>query len=381
MDLTNVETLLRENQPEKFDFKFLMKEYYQYYSNNVIRKIDEDQYNELIKDMPEPGNSSLINFLKYKVADVSRIGSQLKLFDCDSSNDTCQLSSQVYYLLWGLQGIGKSIEGFNELKFGPDTMNTVTISLNNYCDQNGKCSVKKLYNYFVSKESAGEGVISKKKEEIEDIFGELLIASGYIGNFVLVPYHFNCTRCSITNDFWDLSLDFLQKWEQIDDKKVSIKWNANKFEKYINVMFLWDYVEEKDGRVVVKSLLDSHQRIIDNCTVSGKRECLKNESESEYRAYVNNACKFINRRGIFMIAMLKIATIDILSGDDISIRKEWKDGVVSDCYKSIMQEVFLKDKVYMGYGEVFDAIKKLGLGYKVNEIIQEAENKIESEEV
>lgn len=143
----------------------------------------------------------------------------------------------------------------------------------------GDCanSVQTQLNKVLSKKSANKNYIQK----IEELgFKEFCGQHGCIGNFVLVPAYINCNRPG--SDNWQAALKKLMpnsecetdnKWNIVDnminhskglfknvDTKVKAEAQAKElykpyekkhFNKYINTMFLWDYVE-KVGKENIK---------------------------------------------------------------------------------------------------------------------------------
>lgn len=110
---------------------------------------------------------------------------------------------------------------------------------------------------------------------------------------MLVPYGFNCARYCQTYDYWDASLKILVE-EGFKTKK-GLLFKKENYKRYINYFFLWDYVE-KDG-YKAKPLFG---------TEIGK-QARKPNGEKEITEYLHNVNRYIRRRGIFMVAMLRIA--------------------------------------------------------------------------
>ena len=156
-----------------------------------------------------------------------------------------------------------------------------------------------------------------------------------IGNFVLVPAYFNAWRYSKTNDFWDDSLILLlnkkdeEKWLYKNNEKTPVIWSKNDFIKYINYFFLWDYVSIDDKKYSVETL------------------------DKDFEKFFKKVTCYIQRRGIFMIAMLKIQ-------QDFS-----------DVYEMI-QNMLLSDTVYEGYADVVKNIQKLTEDNAIYSILNDA---------
>lgn len=216
---------------------------------------------------------------------------------------------------------------------------------------------------------------SRDIEEKMSEYADFLDIDGTIGNYTLVPAYFNKEghgRCSwftalkkLKDDDWEIakraiansnSKGWLAKWKNNKKKEREIKenhWNdfsKKDFNKYINCMFFWDYIKSNEVKEEVK-LKDNPQYI----------------------------CRIINRRSIFMAAMLKIANDKKgqCNDDDKKIISGWEDWHVSDSYKIIVNKVFMKnDAIYSGYGDVFEEIDKLKLGGDVNNILRNAQDMI-----
>lgn len=288
----------------------------------------------------------------------------------------------VYYLLWGKRivlggelevnsGIYKyGWERFSTsyvfedmskpkaLLFGSDTMNTI------------KSYQKEIENF-----------LEQEKKEIEKV-NELCRKCHQLGNFVLVPAYYNGCRGAM--DRIDVALDRLRDGKNFDGgfkgrtklrpsgnvtkaekEKVAdtyfYRWDKNYFTEFINMFFLWDYVEtdkEKTG-YYVKNMRSNGELVTSNTNVN----------EGNIEKYIANANAYIERRGIFMAAMLEIAVKDDkgVKIDDSDYKDNWGGWDVSAIYKYIVKKVFLADetepdhnkviKMYSDYNEVIEAIK------------------------
>lgn len=318
-------------QLSTYDFKRLMKAYYKDF---IDKKILDGE------NMPDDEESEdhITQFWKYKTGDKDLAKTSIKLFDCDSSNDTCQLTTDIYKTLWDYRQKSKSKiwkwkdknrNSYNS--YGGDTMNSFLTT----------------YNYINEKESGLLG-------ENSDLLNEFALYTHTIGNFVLVPYGFNQARYCRTGDYWDASLDIL-KGEGFKNRS-GYYFTKENFMSYINYFFLWDYVNI-NGEIVTLFGEDIESR---------KGE--KNEDKLLYsrltdpenvKQFLENSIYRIKRRGIFMVTMLEIAN-EFYHDDDNEIFTDWKDWKVSIYYKIIMKEVFLKDSaVYSGYECVLEEISKV----------------------
>lgn len=378
--MEKVELLLAQEAPETFDFKRLMKGYYEKYRRNFRTKIGEDTYSEMMAAMPyvRDGESGLVNYLKYKNADMRYLYSDekkkyiVRLFDCDSSNDTCELSSDIYATLWGwnlkkkeMQMEGFRVEGKTVL-FGPDTMNTGATMLNEYVKKKyavSSCSVRILYECIVLKAKENmpeEQDLKVLEDDLEDVFGKFLCASGSLGNFTLVPYGFNVKRYRKVKDDWFLSLKLLEDniEEELNDGLTCeddgyIIWDKSQFAQYVNMTFQWEFYQFIKDDERYKELMEKRQKEI--CEI---------------------LTRLIIRRGVFMTAMLKIAKCEeLLEKDDSNF--DWN---VSSFYKEIAREIFMNREIYGSYEEVLEKIVKLaeddGVSEYVGSIIDEAKDKL-----
>ena len=358
--METVDELLGKDAPEEYDLKRIMKGYYDRYAENCRKKLEESVYQEklaecvyqeMLADMPyENGEKSpIINYLKYKNADTRRLGNKLTLFDCDGSNGSCDLSLDMYRVLWGWKGrkcrlpLSETHDRLRRVSFGPDTMNTAATSLNRFAEAykraagcSEKSSVSRLYDKIVldqeSKFFAESGDSEALAEELDGIFGSLLETSGMIGNLVLVPSGFNSWRGTALGDDWDRSLELLREGGERLDKVLTAdgaemtKWDRDLFPEYVNLMFLWDCVQVNEGELSVLPLW--------------------NDARDDYRGFSEEAARRIRRRGIFMAGMLKIAVGDSFGGTDF--------------YHKIVDRVLLgSSRVYSGYGEVLEEISRL----------------------
>lgn len=373
-----IEHFLGQKYPEKFDFKRLMKEYYEKYKGNFRGKIGETAYSRMMEAMPymQDGESTLANYLKYKNTDALHLYSEekkryiVRLFDCDSSNDTCELSADIYETLWGWNlkkrqtQAGKFDVNGEAVLFGPDTMNTGATMLNEYVKKEyefAKCSVKKLYECIVLKEAGN--ISGDQIQKLEDIFGEFLRASGTIGNFTLVPLGFNVKRYQKVKDNWPRSLKLLSDNTKEEFNRElgcgednHIIWDKSLFVCYVNMTFQWEFCE----------------------FIKEYKGCEEHVSERQ-KEICDTLARLIERRGIFMTAMLKLATgcgCEKLKAEKNS-DSAWK---VTSFYKKVVDDVLMKERTRTGYAEVFEHIRKLAeremVSDDIGRIIEEAENKL-----
>lgn len=296
------------------------------------------------------------------------------LDDSDESNPWIRA---VYYILWGKRidtgleldkegnkvdkngtGIGVYEYGWGNFRtsylglfkdgekmlWGSDTMNTIAF----YRDA--------IENY------------KNKNDENEEKVDELCRKCHCLGNFVLVPAYFNQRRggcdqielalyklCQgkITDDFSfrDSQCGSVTKVDKLGEKFNT--WNKDGFTQYINMFFLWDYVEPaRETGYSVKNMKTGE-------IINEKNKKTVKIDERNISQYIINANRYIERRGIFMAAMLKIAVE--FRNAEIGMLDYKEDGdawKVSDIYKYIVEKVFLTGETYSDYDKVFGAIEE-----------------------
>lgn len=270
----NLNNFLNLQTPAEYDFKLLMEEYYR----EKLKEI------EALKKSPD----LIRRWYLYRTLDALP-------FDCDGYNGACSLTVEIYQILWP--------EQVKSSNFGGDTMNSFAHTFGNYVGG----SYRKAYSLYC-------GDNRDLSQNIRTTFEEYARQVSCLGNFCLVPLGYNRyrgdNRQSI-RDYWDLSLDNL-KYNK--DHKDWLDQVSMSFKQYISTFFLWDYVE-KDFKVV--PLFKSHGEKM------GPGAPYPYQSpypeRTEFRAFTSNANIRILRRGIFMVAMLRIAT-DPECGDDYENR-------------------------------------------------------------
>ena len=272
--------------------------------------------------------------------------------DCDGSDGGNLLTLDVYKNLWNFQ---KGYYAFGEIntpylkgEFGGDTMNSMQTTFNYVMktilekpENDILSEYRKRYYSFMEclnvycdypKHMINE--LSKEQEFIR--FVDLYHT---IGNMVLVPRRFNSGRYAKTFDFWDSSLVWLKKdgfaygENQIFDKR--------DFIKYINYFYLWDYVECVNGEYRVKPLFDSHKNI-ENGSKDNSELWTNIESKQDLKQFLNSACTNIERRGIFMTALLRLK-----STQNSELKR-----VGEEIFKFIQGESFLNTTHKDGYSVV-----------------------------
>ncbi len=257
-----IDEFLEQPHPEKFDFKNLMGEYYWRYRG----KHSEDEYQVLLQKLPEmKSGDNIKKWYLYKTLDCD-IDKRIRRFDCDSWNDTCELTSRIYDKLWGTVGIGLQ----TDCNLSPDTMNSFARLFNRYMKE---ASFQKSYKKY-----------DTGKTEISGALMDYARNVGCIGNFTLVPKRYNVYRANHFGDDWGPSLNNLLC---NTDKR---SWLPGGLcpARYINGFFFWDYVEVKDGTYAV-------------------RECYYDTEPEQILSHLNKA---IESRGKFIVKMLRIALND-----------------------------------------------------------------------
>ncbi|MFV0250296.1 MAG: hypothetical protein ACK5HP_04630 [Bacilli bacterium] len=308
------------------DYKNLdgLKRYYTYMvSTNASKKRQKSEYNNC-------SNFAKENYEKYS----------LKNFDCDGSGKFYyELTHDIYLKLWAWKKQNETTFGnienvFNEVEnssFGGETMNssnTITDKIvEKICNKNeeliehkkGKFSINFQIELFANTET--QATFIKHLKFFEGL-EEYINAYHTIGNFCLVPAYFNGDRGSKLglSDYWDLSLEYLQTYGW--DKS---KFTKDKFNKYVNYFFLWDYVEAKDSKNYIIKELSPHEY-----------------SEDSIKRFLKDTTKFIKRRGIFMVGILQIQK-------EISVEK----------YNEIRKIIFCSNNTFCGYEDVLNKITNI----------------------
>lgn len=324
-----------------YDFKCLRKNLdgrKMRYNRNSEREYVTNVLNELFNNIKlhEPQIDSYYDFWKQWKENKKNI------LDPDDSNGTNTYMRVVYYLLWGkLLCLGKEIANKGIYNNG---WRNFRIS----CIFGSKIPWGSETIYSLA--TFEKYLVTKKNPTIEDYCKKM----HQLGNFLIVPAYFNQLKGLIKKENFfegllELKKDYMyQDRLQVRDstassreeKEIIIKkrfneWTEQDFNKYINFCFLWDYV---DIDPVNKDYI-----------IKGQQEKYCIDTMEDFNRYVDDAVKYIPRRGIFMAAMLEIAN-EFYQDDDNDIFIDWKNWKVSIYYKIIMKEVFLKDStIYSGY--------------------------------
>lgn len=356
-----------------------MRGYYEDPQYDVRGKLEKKgiSYEDFINGMPygTEEKSGIEEWLAYKTADAKWTGYR---FDCDNSNATCNLTKLIYVLLWNwgteeLNAYPQPLKAFDDKAFGGDTMNSFATTFKEYTKIVAKDAMftAKIADMF--SKTGVEFWIGEIGNEFWDRWDKFARHTHCIGNFVLVPYYFNVYRYRKTKDYWDLSLDLLRNHDgeigkknqdgetdkkdldETNTENMPIDWSKEDFNRYINLFFLWDYVEcgdlDDNGSPKSKMLFD-------------RKGILFPQERIDFQNFLDNVNKRIERRSQFMVAMLKIASG---IGYDKKFEYEycgenqdkWEGWKVSGIYKLLVDKVFLQAKVYDGYKGVIGQMKRV----------------------
>ena len=412
-----------ETNKETFDIKeqfdeALWGEYLErlYNSDEVSYGRDKAFYQNRMDSLRSiSGDSALINVLKYKGLP------KFCDFDCDGTTRKDYLRQgyyswfprEIYRTLWYWRDLCRlndndfklsTIRQFahscygDHIQMGPDTMNSFWITFSAYLVESYSDTYR--WNNFKNTVFFKEGENGKQRNRADRIQALIEEDENYIcsekikgfakwthtvGNLVLVPAGYNGYRGTqpCLKDYFDLSLDNLvHSWDGnhfLGEDEKTVKQN---FIRYINTFFLWDYVDENYEAV---PMCESHRKQMEI-----QRETKKPEARGVLpkREEIDDLCGSINdkiqRRGLFVIAMLRIAMGINLDGKDADLRytydgkycDEWSDWKVSGIYKKIMENVLLAEHLYRGgYDEVISEIENKTAGSPderfVNSILDE----------
>lgn len=285
--------------PEQFDFKSLMAHYYWRYAHKwLIGTCDPGDQNSvtftaaylrLLQTLQKMGTDDPIErWYLYRTLDepilqkrVSRTG--IKAFDCDSWNGTCDLTTDIYKTLW---------PQWIKAHFSGDTMHSFAYTFNAFSG---------MQDYGASYEHYKRDPVFR--DDARRALGEYARRVSWLGNFTLVPKNYNRHRGRFSNikDYWDLSLDNF-----IHSKDGKTWLVPADFKKYINAFFLWDYVSARDDTYEVKPLWEGHRPFLGSGAAASNADVLPDKDQ--VRQFTACANRSILRRGIFMAAMLRIAT-------------------------------------------------------------------------
>lgn len=332
----------------KFDFKKFMYDYYnKYLKENTVA--DENRQ-KILEKCPYRGElankeGGIEQFWAYRTADEI-LEKKVRLFDCDSSNDTCDVTTELYKILWNYsknskESLWKNTDSEESKKLWKWTKDNKEENLDTYTSFGGDTMNSFLTTYNFCKDSID------KDSELKSCLEKLAVFTHTIGNFVLVPYGFNKARYGSTRDYWDASLDILQKEGFI--ARSGKHFENDNLAKYINVFFLWDYIGEKGD---ILPLFNKEKRKFDD---NQKYGILTNLDDAKEFLYTVN--RAIYRRGIFMAGQLCIALGVSL---DEHFRGSFSDKCinVTEIYQKMSNWLSKKKKKFSSYEEYFGKIFK-----------------------
>lgn len=187
-------------------------------------------------------------------------------FDCDGSlgRNYCKLIREIYRTLWGWQDIindevvSRYANTFikDDIFMGPETMNSFQTTYTQ-CQNLGFDDEKKL-----------------------DVFAGSV---GRIGNMTLTYAGFNK---NIAKDYWDLKI----QRQYLNNNTLS----ENAKARFINMFFQWDYVNYVNGEYVFKAFWTGHETKV-------------MPDINDIPIFIDKVDCYTKRRGLFMLAMLRIA--------------------------------------------------------------------------
>ncbi len=212
IEIPRLEDFLALDCPERFDFRNLMKGYYEHYKNLHKRS---KKYKKLLEELTSMRTENPVE--KWYLYRELGVGEKYKgcglPFDCDNSNTTCQLAAEIYEMLWG-----KEVLFFCEKKgtYVGDTMNSILTTLNELAkSERGE----KWWSWERWKELYHE---DEDHKEFKQIFAacpqvrDFVRVAHTIGNFLPWPVGCNVPRgmSPQIKDYWDLTLDCIYWWYQ-----------------------------------------------------------------------------------------------------------------------------------------------------------------------
>lgn len=253
-----LEAFLELEQPEAFDFKDLMEEHYRGRWLRLQSSLEKMTHS----------NDQIEKWYLYRTAD-----SEFKsLFDCDR----CELVNEIYRLIWSVSK-----------QLGPDTINSFARTFGHSAGG----SYQAAYGSYID------------GNENLSVFSEFAKWTSCIGNYVLVPAGYNKYRGGgCMKDYWDLSLHNLK---YNCDGKNWLEDVGFRFEQYVNIFFLWDYVRCEGGEYKVKRLFREDAALWEADTSFPYENVFP--AKEEVPVFLKNVNQYIKNRGIFMVKMLKIS--------------------------------------------------------------------------
>lgn len=287
--LTGLDDFLKKPQPETFDFRDLMPEYYEHYKVLKTHR-DNPVYQKLLDELKEMEQRDPVEkFYLYRTLGVGDGYQDCgRPFDCDNSNGTCQLSDEIYEALWSREALSFCRRRREKTPAG-DTMNSVATTLRALTGRNW---LELCGTHPEGFQRAAE-----------------FIGTAYtIGNFIPWPVGCNGPRgIGPVHDYWDLTLHCIHQWYQGDADGLARLFGCRKpgFSAWLTVFGSWDAFIEANylqdftewstrpyGRP--KEFWDGH--------FSGK---VLPETDPEFNAFFAHAAEGIRARGLRMVAALR----------------------------------------------------------------------------
>lgn len=297
------------------------------YLNNIIYESENLYQHDLLKDFLQD---------EYKEEDYLHNfyhRNSLKI----RGLETKKIPKCIYKLLWNWDK--KNYEKC------PDIMNSFKTYMNDIVDSIIKedQSLKDRYGNklkvsenLISDFINGNTIVWEKIEKQLNFMNQLAKWSDTIGNFVLLPqtkrgdWGENIYKNTSSIDRMDVYLNNLKKYYSNTHSD-----EEEKFKKYINENYLWDYV---DKNYDIISLVHNSDNNKFGIKIPNYIDC--------YKSFAENTIKIIKRRGMFMEIMIR------LSSEDSEQFKQVKD-----------------TKNTNGYAEVIGAIETLKLSPNLKSLI------------
>ncbi len=389
---------------------YLDREFYDKLYYTTIKCGGEDMAYHTVENFLKDKNPIMYNFEnEFDMPDFDNGQTSIDLFSAyrklpgnphaDGSNGKCPLATDIYHKLWNYNvdepGYGnfRKIVFFDTL-FGGDTMNsgaTIMKIWNKQCDaENEKVNLEKyisvchtignftLVPAYFNSERGGQDYfdagllklmqtdwhivnrmakhVQKKKmttKKLKIFLSDLASEFPKMGKIPEVK-----EKDEMTENDWEEVEAYIEKCYREKYKNLYKDFSCKNFIKYINLFFLWDYVDCEKG-------------------VRPKAISPRNKSEKEISGFLLKAYNLIRRRSCFMVAMLRIATGTNISKGERECR--WREWPVSGVYKEIVDKVFLADKIYPHYQEVIDEIEKVIQDSKDKEFVLEILNQLKKD--
>lgn len=336
----------------KANLKASYDEVERFLGEKSLKEIAEDDF-KCLQNISE--ENRIQRWLNYKAKEN-------KYYECDGCGENneeylCKLSRAIYRILWNWD---------DKRRFGRKRNGKQIINVNRYgsCVRyEGQKSENVSFQSLMGPDTINSFSTTYKliNDGMSVDLMKFATRTHCLGNFVLVPARFNSPRgkSQYIKDYWDLSLFNLKLfgYRNCDYELHECSFKIEDFNKYINLFFLWDYVDGTQTEYVVKSLLSDN---------FGGGQCSKKREDShflymktkgvqggplpqadEINTFLINVNRAIKRRGVFMAAMLKIAMTDKKNNNE------------TNYYKTLQEKVFCEDSIYTCYDEVFEKLENV----------------------